>query len=48
MSTLVNSLLDLEQLNLNRLRLQMRDTSLHSTTGAVLDMIRYMTDGRTM
>ena len=48
MSTLVNSLLGLEQLNLNRLRLQMRDTSLHSTTGAVLDMIRYMTDGRTM
>ena len=48
MSTLLNILLDLEQFNLNLMQLNRRNVSLHNTAGAVLDMIGYMTDGKTV
>lgn len=48
MSTLLNTMLDLERLALNRMELQLKEVSLHNTAGAVLDMISYMTDGKTV
>ncbi len=48
MSTLLDVLLDLERLKENRLVIHHRSVSLHHITDAVIEMIRYMTDGKSI
>lgn len=46
MSMLLNDLLDLARLKENRIVIQPKDVSVHNTANAVMDMLRYMTEGK--
>ncbi|MDF2660804.1 MAG: hypothetical protein K0Q94_3595 [Paenibacillus sp.] len=46
MSYLLNDLLDMARLRDNRIHLQLADLSVHSVASGVMDMLRFMTEGK--
>lgn len=46
MSLLLNDLLELAKIRENRISMQLEDVSIHSVAESVIDMLRYMTEGK--